>query len=238
MLRSVFISAIMCSVLSVSAVQGADLPADERFDVSIRDQNVRDVLTEVSSVIGVPILLSDAVEGRVSVGFDQATAVELLDGIAKERALDWRFDGSRIRVTAQSEQITRIVDLDGVKLSELFDALRSLDTYDERFSMTAVDGEFAMVVAPPDYVAVVEVVLGALAERRAEAEADRAEAESERRELERLAAEQKLEFDRLEREAALERFKLEQQLFQEWRREQLLNQRRGPTVVRNGVWGG
>lgn len=238
MLRCVFTSAIALSMLSVSAVQGANVFSGERFDVSIRDQNVREVLTEVSSAIGVAIILSDDVSGRISASFDQATAEELLDGIAKQRALDWRYDGSRIRVTAQSEQVTRILDLDGVKLDALSSALSKLDAYDDRFQMTAVDGEFAMVVAPPDYIAVVEVVLEALAERQTEVDAERARAEQERLELARRAQEQKLQFDRLEREAALERLKLEHQLMREFQREQFLRERRGPTVVRNGVWGG
>jgi len=238
MLRTVLTSAFVIAMFSVSAVQGAGIASDEKFDVSIRDQNVRDVFKEVSAAIGVPILLSDEVDGRVSAAFDQATAAELIDGIAKERALDWRFDGSRIRVTAQSEQVTRIIDLNGVKLNELSDALTSLDVYNERFQMTAVDGQFAMVVAPPDYVAVVEVVLGALAERRSEMKAEEERAARERLEFERRALEQKLEFDRLEREAALERMKLEHELRREWQRQQFLQQRRGPVVVRNGSWGG
>jgi len=244
MVRSVISALALISMLSLPA-HGNESISDELFDVSIRDQNVRDVFKEISIAIGVPILLSDEVDGRVSASFDQASATEMLDGISKNRALDWRFDGGRIRVTSQSEQITRIIDLDGVTLSQLSTALKSLDVYNSRFQMTAVDGEFGMVVGPPDYVAVVEVVLGALAERQAKAkiEQERIKLEEdrvrrERLDLERLAFEQKLEFDRLEREAELERFKLEQDRIRAWQQEQLRQRQRGPRLVRNGVWGG
>ncbi len=238
MLRSAALSLVLASMLGLAPAHAGLDSTDERFDVSIRDQNVRDVFNEISAAIGVPILLSDGVTGRLTASFEQTTASEMLDGIAKERALDWRFDGSRIRVSAQSEQVTRIIDLDGVTLKDLSGALTSLDVYNDRFQMTAVDGEFAMVVAPPDYIAVVEVVLGALSERKAEEKAAKERADRERAEFERLAMEQKLQFDRLEREAALERLKLEYERIRAWQREQLYLQRRGPVVVRNGVWGG
>lgn len=236
MYRFVITAFAFVTMLSMSA-HSDDIDSGELFDVAIRDQNVRDVYREVSAAIGIPILLSDEVEGRVSASFDQATATELLDGIAKSRALDWRFDGGRIRVTSQSEQVTRIVDLNGVKLGQLQTALESLDVYNERFTMSAVDGEFGMVVGPPDYIAIVEVVLGALIERQAQAKIEEERIKQEKLELERLAFEQKLEINRLERQAELERLKLEQDQLRAWEREQLLRRRRQPSVVRNGVWG-
>lgn len=237
MSRYVIISFVLVVMLS-SSVHSADIESDELFDVAIRDQNVRDVYKEVSAAIGVPILLSDEVEGRVNATFDQATATELLDGIAKSRGLDWRFDGGRIRVTSQSEQVTRIVDLNGTKLSELQSALEALNVYNERFKMTAVDGEFGMVVGPPDYIAIVEVVLGALIDRQAQMRIEEERIKQEKLELERLSFEQRLEIGRLERQAELERLKLEQDQLRAWQREQLLKRNRRPNVVRNGVWGG
>ncbi len=237
MFRFVVSTLALATMLSTAAHSG-EAVSEERFDVSIRDQNVRDVFKEISVAIGVPILLSEAVDGRVSASFDQATADELLDGIAKFRALDWRFDGGRIRVTSQSEQITRIIDLNGITLDKLTGALESLDVYNDRFQMTAVDGEFGMVVGPPDYIAVVEVVLGALIQRQADTKVEEERIRRENLELKRLAFEQKLELDRLERQAELERLKLEQDQLRAWQREQLLKRQRRPSLVRNGVWGG
>jgi type II secretory pathway component GspD/PulD (secretin) len=226
-------------MLSAPAAYATDFAAsNQRFDVSIRDQNVREVLDEVSIAVGVPILVSDAVRGRVSASFAQATAVDLLDGIADNRGLDWRYDGRRIHVTSRSEQLTRIVGLDGVRIADLSDALRSLGVYDKKFQMTAVDGEFAMLVAPPDYIAVVEVVLGALIERHAASKSAAEVARKEREALERRAAEQRLEFDRLARAAELERTRREYERLQRIQRENELRARRGPTLIRNGVWGG
>ena len=230
---------LIAAAMLGSPVFAGEFPLpDQKFDVTIRDQNVRSVLDELSTAIGLPILASDSVQGRVSASFEGADAKSLLDGIADSRGLDWRFDGNRIRVTAQSEQVTRIVDLDGVKLDDLRSALETLKVYNERFEFVAVDGEFAMIVAPPDYTAVVEVVLGALIESEAEDREARKLAEQDRRELAREAQRQRLAFERLEREAALERSRLEQQRQLEFQREQFQRARRGPQVIRNGIWGG
>lgn len=222
---------------SAAAASGIDL-SNQQFDVSIRDQSVRDVFKEISAVIDVPILLSEAVSGRVSVSFQDATAEDMLDGLAREGALDWRMDGNRIRITSRSEQTTRIVDLDGVTLASLRESLTALGVYEDDFRMTAVDGEFGMIVAPPDYIALVEVVLGALIERHAKDEAERIEDEKQRREFDLRAAEQRLEFERLERAADLERVRLENQRARELEQDRELRARRGPQLIRNGVWGG
>ncbi len=229
---------IAAAMFSIPASAGEFPLPDQEFDVTIRDQNVRSVLDELSAAIGLPILMSESVQGRVSASFEGADAKSLLDGIADHRGLDWRFDGNRIRVTAQSEQVTRIVDLDGVSLRDLTEALEALNVYNDRFQFTAVDREFAMIVAPPDYTAVVEVVLGALIESEAEARAASALAEKDQRELALQAERQRLEFERLEREAALERARWEQQRQADFEREQRLRVQRGPQVIRNGRWGG
>ena len=239
-------SVLFAAVLLGSPANAGEFPLpDQKFDVTIRDQNVRSVLEELSAAIGLPILMSDSVQGRVSASFQDADAKSLLDEIADRRGLDWRFDGNRIRVTSQTEQVTRIVDLDGVKLKTLRSALETLNVYNERFKFTAVDGEFAMIVAPPDYTAVVEVVLGALIETEAEKREERKLAEKDRRELALQAERQRLEFERFERQASLERARLEQQLQLEFQREELRRSQeelrrsqRGPQVIRNGIRGG
>ena len=218
-----FVSAAVC----LPAKAGQFPLPDQKFDVSIRDQDVRTVLNELSVAIELPILMSEAVQGRVNASFNGADARSLLDGIAEDRRLDWRFDGQRIQVTAQSEQVTRIVDLDGVTLKNLTSALETLDVYNERFRVRAVDGEFAMIVAPPDYIAVVEVILGALIESEAEKRKEREIAEKDRRDLARRAELQRLELQRIEQQRLLE---LE--------RARLLRAQRGPQIIRNGQWGG
>lgn len=234
-----FASCLLAVVLLGSPVNAGEFPLpDQKFDVTIRDQNVRSVLEELSAAIGLPILMSESVEGRVSASFEGVDAEGLLEGISEQRGLDWRFDGNRIRVTAQSEQVTRIVALDGVRLETLRSALDTLNVYNSRFQFTAVDGEFAMIVAPPDYTAVVEVVLGALIDTEAKKREAREQAEKDRRQLALQAETQRLELQKREREVAIERERFEQQRLFELERDALRRARRGPQVIRNGVRGG
>lgn len=229
-MRRVLSALAFSFALGVSSAALATPVSQERFNVTIRDQDVREVLLELSGALGIPITVSDAVQGRVSASFESATAEELLDTIARARGLDWRFDGRRIDVTAKSEQATRILDLDGVRIAELVSALQALEVYEDRFPMTALDGEIGMIVAPPNYIALVEVVLARLVERH-EAERIAAEAEAARRQEATLRAEEaRREHQRLKRAHALA---LEQE---KQRRKQTAPT--GPVIVRNGVWGG
>lgn len=224
-------SLLVCAMLVFQGHQAiaSSLSAD-RFDVTIRDQDVREVLEELSVVLGIPIAVSDAVQGSVSASFDEATAEELLDDISRRRGLDWRYDGHRIEVTAKSEQVTRILDLGGVRVDELNDALGTLGVYQNRFPLRAMDGEIGMIVAPPQYVAMVEIVLARLVHRRKSAIAA-AEAEAARVNQAAIRAEDaRREHERLQR---AHQFALEQE-----RLRKLQNIRTEPVIVRNGIWGG
>lgn len=179
MLRLLFILSLVLSTGAPRlALAGDRLLADgQEFNVKIRDQEVAEVFQELSVAIGIPITISDSVRGSVTLSLDEASPKELLDEIARSHSLDWRYDGRKIDVTSWNEQVTRIFDLDGVKVATLETALKSLKVYDKRFPISAVDGSFGMIVAPPKYAALVEVVLGKMLERKQVQEAKlRAEA--------------------------------------------------------------
>jgi len=191
-------------LFSLALVPGMSLAADdgwrtERFNIVVRDQGVRDVLRQFGALIGVPVVLSDAVEAQVSARFEGASGEQIIDAIAREYGFDWRYDGRRIEVSSSSEQVSRILDMGGVLRKDLIVALESLDSYEPRFPISAVDGELGLLVGPPRYVAIVEIVLAELVEKRiAEQalEAERVAAEqarqlAEQRRLEALLAEQR-----------------------------------------------
>lgn len=138
----------------------------ERFNVVVRDQGVRDVLTQFGALAGVPVVVSEGVDAKISARFEDVTGKEIIDAIAREYALDWRYDGRRIEISANSEQVSRILAMGGVSSADLVSALKTLGAYEERFPITAIDGELGMLVGPPRYVAIVEIVLAELAEKR------------------------------------------------------------------------
>jgi len=202
----------------------------ERFNVVVRDQGIKDVLTQFGALVGVPVIVSDSVDALVSARFEDATGEQILEAIAKEYALDWRYDGRRIEVSSNSEQVSRILDMGGVTLASLERALTTLGAYESRFPISAIDGELGLLVGPPRYVAIVEIVLAELVEKKVAADiregrlrAERAEREA--RETERLAERA--------RRLAEERRLLERE------REALSSPAHNtPLVNRGGRWGG
>ncbi len=180
---------LLVALLPMQALANGDAWLGERFDVTIRDQSLRDVLAQFGTMVGVPTIISDRIDGTVSAKFSDVTGEEILDAFAKRYALDWRFDGRRLEVSSNSEQVSRVFDMGGVSSSELIKALEALDSYDSRYPLSVLDGQLALLVGPPRYVAIVEIVLAELAERRAiELEAARIERENNLR-LEQLRAE-------------------------------------------------
>ncbi len=221
------LSVALCS--SAIAADSAQWQAD-RYNIVVRDQALRDVLMQFGSLAGVPVVVSSEVDGSVSARFEGASGSEIIAALAREYALDWRYDGRRIEVSSNSEQVSRILDMGGVKRSSLVGALESLGAYESRFPITATDEQLALVVGPPRYVGIVEIVLTELVEKRLADKAERAEREREARILEKE-----------ERERALEALRIQAELAERLRRASMLKsspERTAPIVNRGGRWGG
>jgi len=214
----------------------------ERFNVVVRDQGVRDVLTQFGALAGVPVVVSDSIDAKISARFEDATGKEIIEAIAREYALDWRFDGRRIEISANSEQVSRILAMGGVSSADLVDALKTLGTYESQFPITAIDGELGLLVGPPRYVAIVEIVLAELAEKRM---------------AEEIASEQRRKEEALQRAAEAEAAAEAQRRAEEAEALRLAELRRllalraatrpvqpqapvndAPVVIRGGRWGG
>lgn len=187
------VSMLTCALLAGVGVDSARAGAneswlDEQFDVVVRDQRLNDVLRQFGSMVGSPVYVSEQVRAQVSARFEGASGREILDALAREHSLDWRFDGRRIEITSQSEQVSRLLDLNGVKRARLVNVLDGLDLFDERYPISAVDGTLAYMTAPPRYIAAVEAVLADLIDQQAREAKDREiQAEAARLEAERQA---------------------------------------------------
>lgn len=217
------------------ALAQADGWRAERFNVVVRDQNVRDVLVQFGALAGVPVVVSDGIDARVSARFEDVTGEEIVDAIAREYALDWRYDGRRIEISANSEQVSRILDMGGVVRADLIAALETLGTYEPRFPITAVDGQLALLVGPPRYIGIVEIVLAELVEARIA---------QGQREAERLARKEIQDKERAEK-AELLRVEEMKRLAEERRLQALARKvpvqppmRMTPLINRGGKWGG
>ena len=166
-IKGIVAAACLCASVFAGAtsLSASDGWMTDEFNIVIRGQDLREVLSRFGVLAGVPVVLSDGVQATVSARFEQATGQQIIEALAREYALDWRFDGRRLEVSSNTEQVSRILDLGGVSRSSIVDSLVSLGVYDEKFPVTVTDGDLAFVVGPPRYVGLVEVVLAELVER-------------------------------------------------------------------------
>lgn len=150
-------------ILAVAARSGARADWSHRpFQYVAVDQDIRDVLRELSSAVSVPIEMSDAVRGQAHGRWAQMDAVDFLGRLAHDYRLDWYYDGAMLSVSASSETATRLLPLHGMQLAALRAGLASAGLLDERFGLR--DGplpDTAMVTGPPRFVSIVQQTLEA-----------------------------------------------------------------------------
>ncbi|WP_188825698.1 type III secretion protein [Brucella endophytica] len=134
----------------------------EPYNYVVLDQELRTALTEFGRNLGLPVVLSDAVNGRVRGRIEAKTAGEFLERLAGANGLTWYFDGSVLHVSADKEFMTRVIDSGRLSGEAVANEMRELGLADERFSLRAArNGNVISVSGPPAYIGVV----GQLVER-------------------------------------------------------------------------
>ncbi len=227
--------ALSFALVSSAAIADSGGWQDERYNIVIRDQDLGDVLVQFGALVGVPVVVSEDVSGSVSVRFEEASGEEIVTALAREFALDWRYDGRRIEVSSNTEQVSRILDMGGVERASLVDALDALGAHEPRYPITAVDGQLGLIVGPPRYVGIVEIVLAELVEKKRADEERSAVLLAERKAVLAEAA----RAAEAERIRALEALRLRAALEARARRERVVPAPRvTPVINRGGRWGG
>ncbi|PRD41749.1 type III secretion protein [Phyllobacterium phragmitis] len=134
----------------------------EPYNYVVLDQDVRVALTEFGRNVGLPVVLSDAVNGRVRGRIEARTAGEFIERLAGANGLTWYFDGSVLHISADKEFMTRVLDAGRLSGEAVASEMRELGLADERFSLRAArNGNVITVSGPPAYINVV----GQLVER-------------------------------------------------------------------------
>ncbi len=147
----------------VSVEARADIWSQKPFQYVAVDQDIRDVLRELSSAVSVPIELSDAVRGQAHGRWSEMDAGDFLSRFAHDYRLDWYYDGSLLSVSALSETATKLISLHGVQIGALRSGLVSAGLMDERFGLR--DGpmpDTAVITGPPRFVSIVQQSLDAV----------------------------------------------------------------------------
>ncbi|MEB2847433.1 type III secretion protein [Rhizobiales bacterium RZME27] len=143
-------------VALASTAEAAPAWSDSPYNYVVLDQDVRVALTEFGRNVGLPVVLSDAVNGRVRGRIEAKSAGEFIDRLAATNGLVWYFDGSVLHVSADREFVTRVIDAGRLRGDVVANEMRDLGLADERFSLRAArNGNVITVSGPPAYINVV-----------------------------------------------------------------------------------
>jgi len=165
---------IICAATALFAILDAACAAEKPswfarpFQYVVINQDVRGILTELGRNVGVPVILSEKVGGRVhgkvveraKSETDRPTAGEFLNRLAEANALTWYFDGSILYVSADQEYATQLIEIGSLKPDVIVTELRRLSLMDDRFSVrSAGDAGLLSVSGPPAFIAVVRQIV-------------------------------------------------------------------------------
>jgi len=161
-----------CGLVAVSALLFPTLSASgvpswfaRPFQYVVINQDVRGVLTEFGRNMGVPVILSDKVGGRVRGEVVERTksrqsAGEFLNRLAEANGLTWYFDGSILYVSVDQEFSTQLIEVGSLTSDAIVAELRRLILMDDRFSVrSAGNAGLISVSGPPAFVSIVRQVV-------------------------------------------------------------------------------
>ncbi|MCT7376840.1 type III secretion protein [Chelativorans salis] len=129
------------------------------------DQRVSEALQEFGRNVGLPVRVSDRVEGRLSHGMPIGTAREFLTWICDRYGLVWYYDGAVLHIAAESELRTEMVKLATEEMRSMRARLERVGISNPRFPIRLMEDDNLMSVSgPPAYIAAVKKALGLLSE--------------------------------------------------------------------------
>ena len=167
--RSALAAAVIAGAVPSGAPPAHAAPVpwnDEPLSYTVVDQDLRELLGEIATRLGVRVRVSDAVKARVRGRLPPAPPREFLSRLASIYGFEWFYDGGTLWVSSPAESQTHMLQLGPITLEQLSTASDELGVADTRWPLRA-SGEAGMVVVngPPRYVAMTEEALSALQQR-------------------------------------------------------------------------
>jgi type II secretory pathway component GspD/PulD (secretin) len=159
-----FLSLWLCGAGVQATAAEPEWPTDTYKYIPI-DQRVSEALQEFGRNIGLPVRLSDRIEGRLSHGMPIGTAREFLTWVCDRYGLVWYYDGVVLHIAAESELRTEMVKLATEEMRSMRARLDRVGISDPRFPIRLMEDDNLMSVSgPPAYIAAVKTALGLLSD--------------------------------------------------------------------------
>ena len=151
-----FTASVLC-VCACACALAAPIPwKTPTYTLVARDMNLRTALDTFAVAEGIPLVMSEGVQGVFSGDFKDVPSGEFLDRLATVHNLTWYYDGAALYLYGAGEVRTMLLDLQYMKAGEVRDMLAELGVEDSRFPLkTTSDDQIIMVAGPARYVSLI-----------------------------------------------------------------------------------
>ena len=151
-----FTASVLCACACACAL-AAPIPwKTPTYTLVARDMNLRTALDTFAVAEGIPLVMSEGVQGVFSGDFKDVPSGEFLDRLATVHNLTWYYDGAALYLYGAGEVRTMLLDLQYMKAGEVRDMLAELGVEDSRFPLkTTSDDQIVMVAGPARYVSLI-----------------------------------------------------------------------------------
>ena len=151
------VSIVLLSVSFAISAAAATIPwKTPTYTLVARDMNLRTALDTFAVAEGIPLIMSEGVQGVFSGDFKDVPSGEFLDRLATVHNLTWYYDGAALYLYGAGEVRTMLLDLQYMKAGEVRDMLAELGVEDSRFPLkTTSDDQIIMVAGPARYVSLI-----------------------------------------------------------------------------------
>ena len=139
------------------------LPGGGESGLVVVRQDVRDLIQQVANFYGFDVVLTRQVRGDVENARLPSDLDMFIDRLIDDRDLVFYFRGRDLNVSAQSENVSRVIGLGPSDPNELRAAIESAGVDADRFPLQFIEASNSVLVAgPPSFVGLVEVIAESL----------------------------------------------------------------------------
>ena len=144
-------------------VAAAPLPQENApYKFMDKSRNLREVLEVFGENIGIPVRLSERVEGEVDPDFIPQTRNDFLNRLGARHNFMWFYDGGILHISSIYDLQTRFFSLVQWSSHEVANELKKMGVWDERFIAMQQSGTRTLIVTGPEVY--IQLVEGAITE--------------------------------------------------------------------------
>lgn len=149
-MKLVTLVTILLTLFSTPLHAGPPPWSEQPYSRFSDDEALTEVLRSFASSQGIPIVISEQVDGRVNGNFSEIPPAQYFDILIRAFNLIWYFDGHVLYVYRSDEVASRIVKLQALSVDELHSTLTELGILDGRAYWRALEDRRIVYLSGPE----------------------------------------------------------------------------------------